>query len=257
MGGAAHDHLEIVSQKLPSEKTAEDQGEVSLTEAPTSWHIMAHHSTPQYATSRHGTPRHAMSHHSTPRHAIARQIIAHHTTPWRIVASYSKIVVRELQPHPSACVGGGAAIFNWNNDKTNETTRKEWASGAPANLWVGVPGGPRGRAVGCCGSRGRAPGCPRASWALITWNMEAQSGMNMTSKHCYVTTRGGTPRSSRLRGMYPGATLIMGRHLRSSLSIHLLCGVKCCAMLCVCHACVPWCAAFFLQAAFPCKPTLC
>ena len=32
MGGAAHDPLEIVSQKLPSEKTAEDQGEVSLTE---------------------------------------------------------------------------------------------------------------------------------------------------------------------------------------------------------------------------------
>ena len=32
MGRAAHDHLEIVSQKLPSEKTAEDQGEVSLTE---------------------------------------------------------------------------------------------------------------------------------------------------------------------------------------------------------------------------------
>ena len=66
VGGAAHDHLEIVSQKLPSEKIAEDQGEVSLTEAPTSWHIMAHHSTPQYATSRHGTPRHAMAHHSTP-----------------------------------------------------------------------------------------------------------------------------------------------------------------------------------------------
>ena len=131
---------------------------------------------------------------------------------------------------------GGAAIFNWKNNKTNETTRKEWASGAPANLWVGVPGGPRGRAVGCCGSRGRAPGCTRAS------NMEAQSGMNMTSKHCYVTTRGGTPRSSRLRGMYLGATLVMGRHLRSSLSIHLQCGVTCCAMLCVCHACVPWCA---------------
>ena len=126
-----------------------------------------------------------MAHHSTPRHAIARQIIAHHSTPWRSVASYSKIVVRELQPHPSACVGGGAAVFHWNKDKTNETTRKERASGAPANLWVGVPGGPRGRAVGCCGSRGRAPGCPRAAWALITWNMEAQSGMNMTGKNCY------------------------------------------------------------------------